>query len=660
VAIQLSDQQRRTLEALGDTFVAAVPHDPDPDGFYGRPASELAAAAFAEAYLQTSVPEEQALGLLQLLDVMGAQGLADLPLPAREAIVTAVASSGSEAEIGVDSLRQLLSMLAYGMPDASGVNPFWRTWDYPGPVSVPPQEPRPLQPLVPDGDLTLETDVVVIGSGSGGGVIAGELATAGHDVVVLEMGGYFDRPDFNQYELWAYENLYLRGNYFPTTDRNVSLVAGSNLGGGSTVNWSQCLRPTPARRRRWAEEFGLDDVATAAFDAHLDAVLRRMSANSDCSDYNGAHQRLIQGAEALGWSAHKSVLNLRHDRYDPAKAGFSGFGDQTGAKQGTLETWLRDAAAAGARILARTTARRILVEGGRAAGVEAVHADPATGASATVTVRARHVVVACGALETPALLLRSGIGGPAVGKGLRLHPSVIIGGRYDEDQRGWWGPPQAAVVDQFAEYDVDGTGYLIECVQHSYALLAATKPWLSAAQHKEQMAQTALTSWFVAVVQDQGSGEVTIDADGNALHTYPLDHPDDLRRIRDGLGAMARLHEAAGAQEIHSVSRTLAPWRRGDDLEAWIAALQREPLGAGGMTVFSAHQMGSAAMGTDPATSVTDPSGRLHDTDGVWIGDTSVFPTCSGVNPMVTCMAMARRTAASIAQGTRSNTTNES
>src|SRR6195952_4130997 len=238
--LQFNALQRETRAALADTFCAAVPSPDgaDPDGFFARTASDLGVPPAAEQYLLAMVPEAQLAGLMQLLDTMSSLGLKNQPLVTREVITKTVAGIAPEARAGVDALRQLVLLLAYGNPDETGVNPFWKAWGYPGPVSAPPSTPKTIPTITPDGDTELSADVVVVGSGSGGGVLAAELAKAGHDVLVLEMGGYFNEADFNQYELWAYENLYLRGGYFPTADLNVSMIAGSNVGGGQPVNMS--------------------------------------------------------------------------------------------------------------------------------------------------------------------------------------------------------------------------------------------------------------------------------------------------------------------------------------------------------------------------------------------------------------------------------------
>jgi choline dehydrogenase-like flavoprotein len=645
MAISFTDRRRAVLTALCDTFVPAVERVPDPDGFWARCASDLGVPLALESLLQARVPDDQAAGLGMLLDGFDQMGIVDASQEAREELLQTVAAAAPEVAAAVDGLRGGALMLAYGMPGPEGTNPFWVRGNYPGPTP-PPDAPRTIRPLEPDDGAVLQADVVVVGSGAGGGVIAGELARAGLDVVVLESGVYFDRADFNQFELWAYENLYLRGGPFLTVDRNVTLLAGHALGGGTTVNWSNSVRPPARVRRQWEAEHGLEGLGGAEFDQHLDAVLSRIKANDKCSDYNGPHLRLAEGAAKLGYDLRRATLNIDPDGYDPERAGHTGWGDQTGAKQGTLVTWLQDAHDHGARIVVRCHARRVVAEDGRAAGVVASRVAQG-GSSATVTVRAPVVVAACGALETPALLLRSGIGGPAVGDHLHLHPVVAVSGIYGGEQRGWWGPAQAAILHDFADLD-DGYGVVIEATHHTTGLAAAATPWRSGVDHKTIVSKGANAAPLIAIARDRGHGRVTVDPAGEAVISYPLDDELDRRHLERGAAELARIHEAAGAREIVGLTPAVPLWRRGDDLDGWIERLNAVPLGAGGQALFSAHQMGSARMGTDPATSVAGPYGELHDVEGVWVGDTSAFPTALGVNPMVTCMALARRTSLAI------------
>jgi len=646
---QLSQTQRETLRAVCDAVVPSIEHQPDPDGFWTRKATDLGVDVAAEETL-LRLPAATRDGLLGLLDALYGMGITRVSVRSAEQLLRNVSLMGTEGAAGAGGLTGLVLFLTYGLPDpATGQNPMWQTFGYPGPLSAPTAGEKPISPLVPEGDaLELQADVVVVGSGAGGGVIAGTLAQQGLDVVVVEAGGYLDESDFLMLELPAYQQMYWRGGPQPTADLNVSLMAGATLGGGTTVNWTNCLRTTPWVREEWEREHGLEGVAGADFDRHLDAVWRRLGVTGDCSHLNGPQQRMREGAEALGWSFAPITRNTDAERYDPATAAYMGFGDQTGAKNSTLRTYLVDAVEAGARILVRTAVERVLVEGGRAAGVEGTFTDPDDGRSARVTVRARQVVVAAGALESPALLLRSGIGGPAVGRYLRLHPCTATFGMYGEDQRAWWGAPQAGLVDQFAAVE-DGYGFLVESAQYAPGLIGSALPFASAREHKALLERTRFGGTFIGLLRDHGAGRVEIDADGQAVPTYAIADPLDLRNARRALDAQVRLHAAAGATEIHALAFGAPAWRRGEDIGAFIARLQRVPLRFGGLRLFSAHQMGTCRMGADPASSVAGPFGELHDTPGVWIGDASAFPTSSGTNPMISIMALAHRTAEAIA-----------
>jgi choline dehydrogenase-like flavoprotein len=540
--------------------------------------------------------------------------------------------------------------LHYGAPDPeTGQNPNWKTFRYPGPSSAPPQVDKPLKVYEPGGsEETLEADVCIVGSGSGGAVIAATLAARGLDVVVLEASGYFNESDFAQLELPAYQEMFWRGGPTPTADGNVSLVAGTTLGGGTTINWTNCLRTRPWVREQWAKEHGLEGVDGPEYDRHLDMVLERISANDRCSDLNGTQQRLREGTEALGWSFETIVRNTDANSYAPETAGYLGFGDQSGSKRSADRTWLVDAQEDGARFLTYTRGIRVLTEGGRAAGVEAVWQTP-DGRGAQVTIRAPRVVVACGSLESPALLLRSRIGGPAAGDNFRLHPSTVVGAAYGTDQQAWWGPPQAGLCDEFADTG-DGYGFLIETAQYAPGLIGSATPWISGEDHKQRMEEFRFTGTFISLTRDRGAGRITVDANGESVPTYAVSDELDLENLRRGIEVQIRLHEAAGAHQIGPLAEGAPTWRRGDDLDAFIAGVKRIPFRAGGYKLFSAHQMGTCRMGADPATSVAGPYGELHDTKGVWIGDGSAFPTSSGTNPMISIMALAHRTAEAIAE----------
>ena len=650
----LSEKQSQILAAVCDTIVPAVARAPDPDGFFARTASDVGVPPALEQVL-AGLPADQRAGFGQLLDVLGEQGYLRSSQRSREQLLRNVALAGPEAAAGIAALTALTLFLHYGLPDERGQNPAWKTFGYPGPLSAPPQVERPLTPLAIDGDTTLDADVCIVGSGAGGGVMAGVLAARGLKVVVLEMGGYFDDADFNQLEIPAFQNMYWRGGPGATADMNVSLQAGSCLGGGTVINWTNSLRTKPWVREQWESGFGLEGLAGPEFDRHLDAVWERLGVNDRCSDLNGAQQLMKAGADALGWSFVKTDRNVDEQRYSFETAGYIGFGDQTGAKQSTTKTYLQDAADNGAVLVTRCFAERVVTRDGRAAGVEAAWSDPATGARAKVVVNAPQVVVACGALESPALLLRSQIGGPAVGEYLRLHPCTATFGYYSQETEGWKGAPHAGLVNEFANVE-DGYGFLLEGAQYTTAVAGSALPFSDGATHKQMMSRFKHGATCIALLRDRGHGRVTIDAAGMAVPWYSLTDELDVHNANKGIDAQVRLHEAAGAQQIVGLAAGAPSWRWGDDLDAFIARIQRIPLRAGGWKLFAAHQMGTCRMGTDPQTSVAGPWGELHDVSGVWIGDSSAFPTPSGTNPMITIMALAHRNAEAVAAAAPSRT----
>lgn len=647
-----SDGQRATLRAICDTFVPSIERAEDPDGFWGRKASDIGADAAVARYIDTRLEPAAKTGLLQLLDVFSVQDFATHDQATREGMLEGFKAFGPEVTAGIQALQSLALLYTYGIAPAGG-NPNWKTTGYPGPIGPPPEVPKPLRLWEPEGaEATFEADVCIVGSGAGGGVIAGVLAQAGRRVAVLEAGGYYNESDFNSEELWAYENLYYKGGLPPTADGNVTLMCGTSLGGGTTVNWQNCIRTPDHVRAEWEREHGLAGLAGGEYDRHLDIVLERIKANDECSDLNDYHLRLQDACARLGLEFKRIVRNTDPQVYDPATAGYVHFGDQTGGKQGTMKTFLQDAHDHGATIVARCRADRVIVERGRAVGVAATWI-AADGRTSKLTVRAPQVVVACGALESPALLLRSGIGGPACGKYLRLHPGGAISGLYAELQNGWWGAPQSGLSDSFANLE-DGHGFLIECPAYAPGLAGAALPWLSGLDHKERMAASGHAASFVFLIRDRGHGQVTINEAGEAVQTYLITDELDQRNYRRARATLVRLHDAAGASEIIvSGGGRLMTWKRGEDLEPFIAEVLAVPFSPGSLPLFSAHQMGSCRMGRDPQLSVCDTRGELHDTSGVWIGDGSALPTAPGSNPMITIMAMAHRTAEAILAGSR-------
>src|SRR3954462_483211 len=385
----LTDDQRATLRAVCDTVVPSIERTPDPNGFWARKATDIGVDQAFEQMLAEMPPENQA-GIGELLDGLAQQGFLKTSQLSREQLLKNVSLLGPDAAAGVGALVGLTLFLYYGMPvdPQTGQTPTWELWGYPGPLAAPPQTRKPFTPLTPESGATLEADVVVVGSGAGGGTIAGTLAKQGLKVLVVEQGGYYNEADFAQLELKAYQEMYWRGGPTPTGDMNVTLLAGATLGGGTVINWTNSLKTKPHVREQWAREHGLEGVDGPDFDRHLDAIFTRLNVNDTCSDFNKAHQKMRQAAEKLGWNLRTILRNTDPATYDPAVAGSMGFGDVSGSKQSTQKTYLLDAVEHGAAIVTQAFATRVLTDNGRAAGVEATHAS-----GATITVKAPTVVV---------------------------------------------------------------------------------------------------------------------------------------------------------------------------------------------------------------------------------------------------------------------------
>jgi choline dehydrogenase-like flavoprotein len=649
----LSDTRRRMLEAACDTFVPSLDSAEESEvlrDFYARSASDLGVPAQLEGLLaQSALPDEiEAFG--QLLDALAAHDFASLSLAQRTELLHAVAASSPEAKLGLRQLRSLTLLFFYGLPDESGHNDNWDALGYPGPLSAPPspeQAPKtiPLERIAGES-ATLQADACVIGSGAGGGVIAAELARAGASVVVLEMGQYRNEADFKQLELPGMLELYLGGGLAASEDGSISILAGSTLGGGTVVNYMNCIRTPQHIREEWAA-MGVEGIDHPDYERHIDSVWERLSVNETATSQNRTHQKLIEACEALGYPHRALTRNTDASCEDPRTCGYCSVGCQKGCKQSTMKTFLQDAADAGARFVVGARAERIIVGDGRAVGVEATitHED---GSTSTVTVEAPNVVVACGAIESPALLLRSGIGGPAAGKHLRLHPAAVVLGAYEQPIEGWIGQIQSALSDEFTKCEGEH-GFLIEGTGVSPALQATSLPWVDGRQQKELLARTLKhAAPFISVARDHGEGQVVIDEHGRALTRWSFEDALDARLFRRAHVELAKLHRAAGAREIITTFQRETIWREGEDFDAFLSEIESGSLEANDFAVFSAHQMGSCRMGSDPSDSVADGRGQLHDTTGVWIGDGSAFPTAPGVNPMISIMSLAHRTAANM------------
>ena len=535
------------------------------------------------------------------------------------------------------ALKRLTTVTHYTAPAAA------RAIGYPGPLGPPPTTPKPIHPVAIMADTTLACDVVVVGSGAGGGVVAAELAAAGKDVIVLEKGGYRNEADFTHLEGDALETMYDAGGLLATSDLGLVVLQGATLGGGTVINYTTSF-PTPESvRRQWATEHNLPHFESTEFTRSLDAVARRIGVNTDHAKPSGRDQVLIRGLEQLNWHHGLLPRDVRGCSQDDA-CGYCGMGCRRGAKQSTLITYLQDAADRGARIVVNCAVRRVVIERGSATGVEARVGDFA------LTVRAKAVVVAAGSVHSPALLLRSGLTLPALGRHLALHPATAVLADMGEDVRPWTGTVQAHYSDQFADLD-SGYGFKFETAPVHPSLQALAAPWESAAGHRDRMAKLPQTGLVGILLRDRFGGRVRVDRDGAAVVDYRLSRYDRAH-LRRAIAAAAELLEAAGARDIWLPLARDVSYRPGGGAnarQAWLRRVDAAGWGPNEILLVTFHQMASCRMGANAQVSVVDAEHRVWGIRGLYVADASVFPSASGVNPMLTVMGIAHRAAAVIA-----------
>ena len=543
------------------------------------------------------------------------------------------------------ALRRGILLLYYALPAPDGSpSPLWDAIDYPGPLGTRADAPPPpLSPLQVTGDETISCDVVVVGSGAGGGTAAGVLASAGLDVVVLESGGYYDDRDFDGGELTGIQRLY---DVSPAAsgDGAIAMLAGACLGGGTVVNYTTSFRTPDRVREEWAAH-GVPAFATDEYGGSLDAVCERLGVNLEHGTASSRDRKLEAGCRELGWHVDAMPRNVRGCDQG-VDCGRCGLGCRLGAKQSTAKTWLVDAAGAGARIYTGIRAKRVLVSGGQATGVEAFTVE----GGRRLTVKSRAVVSACGSLHGPALLKRSGLANSHIGRHLRLHPVTIAFGIYDDEILPWEGGMQTRYSTELADLDGSNHGVIFETGPSNPHLIVGFAPWRSGPAHLGLMQALQNTVPIGVILRDTSEGQVRVGRDGEPVVKYKLNELDT-SHVRTGLDGAARIHEAAGAKRIYSSHVKWVAYDPGvrGSRGSFIAAADTAGFGTGQIPFGSFHIMGSARMGGSPATSACRPDGETWDVRNLVVCDASCFPSASGVNPMISIESIAHMNARSLA-----------
>jgi choline dehydrogenase-like flavoprotein len=498
-----------------------------------------------------------------------------------------------------------------------------------------PEPAGPLGDTDPEGEGE-QCDVVIVGSGAGGASAATVLAEAGLDVVVLEAGGHFNRDTYPRDPIEAVTSLYREAGLTVAEGRPpVPVPVARAVGGTTVINSGTCFRAPEPVLRNWDDEYGVGWATDLDAEySEAEDFLQVTPLDPERMGRNG--QLAMEGARALGASGGPISRNAGNC----VQCSSCPFGCRIDAKRGMHVSYLPRAVTAGARVRQRVEVQRILVENGRAVGVECLAA-PARdhhGARRRYTVRARAVIAAGGALGTPELLLRSGLGGDQVGRNLHLHPAAWIGARYPEEVRGWDGVMQSYYIDQWEPQSI-----LLEA---TFTPLPFGGAWLlgTGRKHQEAILGFSHIGSIGVHLSDRSSGRIGLRGDGSLRASYRLTD-DDARRLAFGIARAAEIHFAAGATEVYpNIGRIgVLKFDQLADFEA--TAIKPSEL-----RLEAFHPMGSARIAADPAKGVCSPDGAVNGVDDLYVADGSLFPTSVGVNPMMTIIAFSKRIAAGLAE----------
>ena len=500
-------------------------------------------------------------------------------------------------------------------------------------------------------DIAIECDVAIVGTGAGGGVTAEILATAGLDVVMIEEGGLHGSDDFKMREGEAYPALYQESGSRKTLDKGINILQGRSVGGSTTVNWTSSFRAPPETLAFWQSRFGLAGLDEGQMAPWFEHMERRLGIAPWPVPPNENNAVLARGAQKLGLSHALIRRNVR----GCWNLGYCGMGCPTNAKQSMLVTTIPAALDRGARLLTRTRVDALRWRAGRIEAIDA-RAMATSGVDAgpqRITVRARHYVLAAGAIGSPAVLLRSRAPDPHRNLGARtfLHPVVLSAALMPEPVNGLRGAPQTVYSDHFLHTaPIDGPlGYKLEAPPLHPVLFGMTVQGFGKA-HAELMRRFAHTQVLLALVRDgfhpeSDGGRVGLRSDGSPVLAYPL-RPVFWDAAKRALLSMAEIQFAAGAKQVvpvHEQGVLHSSWAEAREA---IPRLAFEPLAA---RVVSAHVMGGCGMAATAEQGVVDANGRHWQLENLSVHDGSVFPTSIGANPQLSIYGLTARNASRLA-----------
>ncbi|MFV0681246.1 GMC family oxidoreductase N-terminal domain-containing protein [Ottowia sp.] len=506
-------------------------------------------------------------------------------------------------------------------------------------------------------DLTLDADVVIVGTGAGGGVTAEILTQAGLKVVMLEKGPYHTAKTFSQNEAEAFPMLYMDSGAQYTKDKGMVVLQGRNVGGGTTVNWTTSFRTPDYTLKFWVDKYGAKSFDEAAMVPHFEAVEKRLNVHKWTEAPPNENNSLLgRGCEKLGFEAEI----IRRNVNGCANSGLCGLGCPINAKQGMMVTTIPSALDQGATLVYCAEANQILHDGKRTTGVEALAMDPLgqvpTGKK--VRVNAKHVVVSAGAIRSPALLMRSKVPDTSgkTGKRTFLHPVATTVAHMPEVVNGFHGAPHSMYSSHYALHEgkVNGTsrmGYKLEAMPATVMLLASLVNKGFGQASAEMMKTLPYLHIIDALHRDgfndhEDGGTVEISGDIGVTIDYPLTD-FVMKSLVDATVELAEIQFAAGAQTVIPMHLNAEPLKTLDAVREWA---KTAPMGVLRLLGGSAHVMGGCQLGTSDSNSVVNEWGRHHAIENLTVIDGSIFPTSIGLNPQLSIYGMAHKNATALAK----------
>lgn len=491
---------------------------------------------------------------------------------------------------------------------------------------------------------TLSCDVVIIGSGAGGGITAEMLTQAGLKVLIVEEGPLKTSTDFRQNEAEAYASLYQEGGARQSADRAISILQGRCVGGSTVVNYTTSFRTPADTLAHWRNELGLKDITSSALQDSFAQVEQRLHIKPWDAPLNRNNTLLEEGLTSLGLTAHRIKRNVN----GCWNLGSCGMGCPTNAKQSMLVTTIPAALQGGATLVHHLRAERFEFGQGRVQRLVARPVAPSGDPlGSPIIIQAHHYVLAAGGINSPAMLLRSDMPDEPglIGRRTFLHPVAFSAARFDEKVEAWAGAPQTVYCDDFVRRSPlnPGMGFKIEAIPLHPGLASILFGGVGQALMNRfngyagtQMLHGLLRDGFEP--ESQG-GRVFLNLDGSPLLHYPLtDHVK--AGFKRAWKAMADIQFASGAREVLPLHERARPYTNAAEAARAIQDLSDIPhhMGAG-----SAHVMGGCPMGISPDKGVVDQRGRHWSIDNLSIHDGSVLPTSVGANPQLSIYGLAHR-----------------